>query len=139
MVHRFAAAALLCVGLVACKENDAPVATQLFQGVGDVHVLDARVVPSGESSPATATSQVSYVIVRVELRNDLGTDLVPTADHFYLIDRTGTRYQGKDSGSSALLGISNSTQILKKDETREYTVAFRTNDSSISGQIVYER
>ena len=138
MIHRIAAALLLCVGLAACKE-DTPVGQQLFVGQGDVKVLDAHVVPTGESSAQTSGGTLSYVIARVELTNDFGTDLTPRIESFYLIDRSNTRYQGKDSGSSVFTGVSNSQQPLKKDEKREYIVGFRVNNSSISGTIFYER
>ncbi|MDB5043753.1 MAG: hypothetical protein JWN27_4479, partial [Candidatus Eremiobacteraeota bacterium] len=92
MIPRLAAGLLLTLALVACKENGGtPVGAQLFQGVGDVKVLNAQVVSSADSSAQTSGGTLSYVIAKVEFTNDLGTDTVPQIDHFYLIDQNGTR------------------------------------------------
>jgi hypothetical protein len=139
MIQRLAAAVLLCSGLAACNQNDVPVATQLFQGVGDVSVLDARIVPTGEASAGTSAGTLGYVIARVEFTNDFGAEAAPQIDHFYLIDRSGNRYQAKDSGSSVFTGISNSQEPLKPNEKRTYTLGFRTNDPNVAGTILYER
>lgn len=138
MIHRFAVALLLCASLAACKENDNP-GRQLFQGVGDVKVLEAHIVPTGEASASTSGGTLGYVVARVELTNDFGVDATPQIANFYLIDQKNNRYQGKDSGSSVFTGVSNSTQPLKKDEKREYVVGFRTADPNIAGTILYER
>jgi hypothetical protein len=140
MIPRLAAGLLLTLALVACKENGGtPVGAQLFQGVGDVKVLNAQVVSSGDASAQTSGGTLSYVIAKVEFTNDLGTDTVPQIDHFYLIDQNGTRFQAKDSGSSVFTGVSNSQTVLKKDEKREYTIGFRTTSANSSGTIFYER
>jgi len=138
MIHRFAAALLLCMSLVACKENDNP-GQQLFVGTGDVKVLEAHIVPTGEASAVTSGGTLGYVIARVQLTNDFGVDATPQIANFYLIDQKNNRYQAKDSGSSVFMGISNSTLPLKKDEKREYTIGFRTADPNIAGTILYER
>lgn len=139
MIRRPVAALFLCCWLAACNQNDVPAAPQLFTGRGDVNVLDAHIVPTGDGSAATSGGTLGYVIARVEFTNDLGVDATPQIDHFYLIDRNGNRYQGKDSGSSAFTGISNSQEPLKKDEKRTYTLGFRTSDPNVSGTIIYER
>jgi hypothetical protein len=140
MIHRVAAALLLVIGLAACKENDnTPVGQAFFQGQGDVRVIEAHIVPTGDSSAQTGGGTLRYVIARVELTNDLGFDLTPDITHFYLIDRSNNRYQAKDSGSSVFTGVSNSTLPLKKDEKREYTIGFRTTDPNVAGTIFYER
>jgi hypothetical protein len=139
MIPRLAAVLLLTLTLVACKENGTPVGAQLFQGVGDVKVLNAQVVSSGDASAQTSGGTLSYVIAKIEFTNDLGADTVPQIDHFFLIDQNGTRFQAKDSGSSVFTGVSNSQAVLKKDEKREYTVGFRTTTANSSGTIFYER
>jgi hypothetical protein len=139
MIHRFAAALLLLASLAACKENDTPIGQQLFRGQGNVRVLDARIVLTGDSSPQTGGGTLGYVMARVEFTNDLGYDLTPSVDNFFLLDRNNNRYQAKDSGSSVFTGVSNSTQPLKKGEKREYTFGFRTSDPNVSGTIFYER
>jgi hypothetical protein len=140
MIQRFAAALALALSLTACKEPDStPVGQQFFQGQGDVKVIEAHIVPTGDSSAQTGGGTIRYVIARVELTNDLGYDMTPDVSHFYLIDRSNNRYQAKDTGSSVFTGVSNSTMPLKKDEKREYTIGFRTTDPNVSGTIYYER
>ena len=140
MIHRVAAALVLALSLVACKENDSPSPGQQFvHGVGNVKVIDAHIVLTGDSSAQTGGGTLRYLVARVELTNDMGLDLTPDISHFYLIDSSNNRYQGKDSGSSVFTGVSNSTMLLKKDEKREYTVGFRTTDANVAGQILYER
>jgi len=141
MLRRIAAvAALVALGLSACKENDnSPTAASLFHGQGDVRVIEAHIVPTGDSSAQTGGGTLRYVIARVELTNDLGYDLTPEIGHFFLLDQNNNRYAGNDSGSSVFMGVSNSTQVLKKLDKREYTVGFRTNDPNVSGTIFYER
>ena len=138
MMNRLAAVLLLCAGLTACNQNGIP-ATQNFVGQGDVKVLDAHLVPTGESSTQIASGTAGYVIARVEFTNDLGYDTTPDISHFYLVDRAGIRYQAHDSGSSVFTGISNSQEVLKKDQKRVYTVGFRANDPAIAGTIIYDR
>jgi hypothetical protein len=139
MITRFAAALLLVAGLAACKENDTPIGQQLFHGQGNVRVIEAHVVPTGDSSAQTGAGTLEYVVARVEFTNNLGYELTPSVDNFFLIDRNNNRYQAKDSGSSVFTGVSNSTQPLKKDEKREYTIGFRTTDPNVAGTIFYER
>jgi hypothetical protein len=140
MLRPLVAALVLCLGLAACKENGgAPVGTLLFQGVGDVKVINAQIVASGDSSAQISAGSLNYVIARVEFTNDLGIDMTPEIDHFFLIDQNGNRFQAKDSGSSVFTGVSNSQMVLKKDDKREYTVGFRTTNPNTTGTILYER
>ncbi len=142
MLQRLVVALVLCAGLVGCKEDNAggggPVGAQLFRGAGNVRVIDAHIVLSGDSSASTSSGQLEYVIARVELTNNTRADFTPQITDFYLFDRNDNRYQGKDSGSSVFTGISNSVQPLKVGEKREYTVGFRTADPNITGTIIYE-
>ncbi len=139
MIRRIGAALALVFALAACKENDAPNGPQLFSGRGDVRVIEAHIVPTGDSSAQTGGGTLRYVIARVELTNDFGVDLTPDITHFYLLDLNNNRYSGNDSGSSVFTGVSNSAQVLKVGDKREYTVGFRTNDPNAAGSIFYER
>jgi hypothetical protein len=139
MMRRGAAALIASVALAACKQDDAgPVGSQLFAGVGDVAVLDARIVPSGDSSAETSGGTLSYVIARVELTNDSRGDFTPQVEHFFFVDRNGNRFQAQDSGSSVFAGVSNSDAVLKLHEKRTYTIGFRTTDPTTSGTISYD-
>jgi len=139
MVARLAAILILGAGLAACKEPDSPAANPLFHGVGDVRVIDGRIVQTGDASAQTSGGTLSYLVVRIEFTNDLGSDLVPQVDHFFYVDRSGTRFQATDTGSSVFTGISNSQLVLKQNEKREYTIGFRTTDPNTAGTISYER
>ncbi|MBV8580043.1 MAG: hypothetical protein JO225_03135 [Candidatus Eremiobacteraeota bacterium] len=144
MIHRIAAALFLCLSLAACKENDAggdqkSLGQQFFLGQGDVKVIDAHVVPSGDASAQTGGGTLDYVIARVELTNDMGADLTPDISHFYMFDAANNRYQATDTGSSVFTGISNSAEVLKQGDKRQYTIGFRTNNPNITGTILYER
>jgi hypothetical protein len=140
MFPRLAAALLLCVALTACKQDDnnAPVGQTLFAGIGDVRVIDARIVPTSDSSAQTSGGTLSYLIAHVELTNGSRSDFTPQVDHFYYIDRDGNRFQAKDSGSSVFIGVSNSQLVLKQNDKRIYTIGFRTTDPSTSGTISYD-
>jgi hypothetical protein len=134
-----AAVLLACVGLfAACKPSDGPVGSQLFGGTGDVRVIDARVVPTADASAQTGGGTLDYVVARVELTNDLGRDVIPDVGRFFLIDRSGNRYQATDTGSAALLGVTNSHQPLLEHEKRIYVLGFRTSDPNVAGTIEYE-
>jgi hypothetical protein len=140
MFRRLAAVFLVCAGLAACNQNPVPISTALFQGQGDVKVLDAHLVPTGEGAPSTGTgSPLAYVITRIEYTNKSGVDFVPQVSDFYLMDRNGNRYQAHDSGSSVFTGVSNSQDVLAKNQTRVYTVGFRTTDPNITGTVFYDR
>jgi hypothetical protein len=139
MMRRFAAAMVLCVGLAACKQDEpSPIGAQLFAGVGNVVVLDAHIVPSGDSSAETSGGTISYVIARVELTNDSRGDFTPQIDHFFFVDRNGNRFAAHDTGSSVFTGVSNSQLVLKQTEKRTYTIGFRTTDPTTSGTISYD-
>src|SRR5947209_18685741 len=92
MIHRLAAALVLALSLAACKENDStPLGQQFFQGQGDVRVIEAHIVPTGDSSAQTGGGTLRYVIARVELTNDQGYDMTPDVSHFYLLDRSNNQ------------------------------------------------
>ena len=140
MFARLAAALLLCVSLTACKQDDNnnSAGQAIFVGVGDVRVIDARIVPSSDSSAQTSAGTLNYLIAHVELTNDSRADFTPQIDHFYYIDSNGDRFQAKDSGSSVFIGVSNSQMVLKLNEKRVYTIGFRTTDPSTTGTIPYD-
>jgi hypothetical protein len=140
MFRRLAAVVLVCAGLAACNQNPVPTAPSQFQGKGDVKVIEAQLVSTGENSASTgAGATLTYVMVRIEYTNDSGNDYVPQVSDFYLMDRSGNRYQAHDSGSSVFTGVSNSQETLAKNQKRVYTIGFRTTDPTITGTVFYER
>lgn len=141
MLRRLAVLFLVCAGLAACNQNPVPNAdANAFKGQGDVKVLDAQYYATGESSTSTGSgASLAYVIARIEYTNDSGNDIVPQVSDFYMLDASGNRYQAHDSGSSVFTGISNSQEVLAKNQKRVYTVGFRVTDPNVTGTIFYER
>lgn len=137
MIKRVAAALLLVFALAACKD-DAPVATKYFRGSGSVSVVDARIVPTGDANPSLGGGTLTYYIFKLNYKNNERADFTPDVHRFFLTLPDGSRLQGTDNGSSALVGISNSIVPLKVGDTREYTVAFRGSAPNLTGAISYE-
>ncbi len=136
MWQRPAGAALLVLALCACqqvKPND----PTLITGGGPVAVLQSSYVSSGDSQAALGAGPVTYVVARVELTNEQATPLYPVISRFSLMDHTGNRYFGIDSGASALTGISNDLSPIKPGEKRRVVVAFRADATTI-GTIRYD-
>lgn len=130
----FVLALALAVG--ACR---APVAAAPgIGGTADVRVLDVRYVPTGEAGPGLASGGATYVVATVELTNEGPHDFTPDVTRFFLTAARNARYQGLESGSSALAGVSNSHEMLKRGERRDYTVGFRTAEPAVMGTISYE-
>lgn len=132
------APALVLVGLLAagCQEKPAPV--NLFTGTSDVRVLDARFVSSNDAAAGTlGGTERSYLIMKVHLSNDISEQLFVTPSHFVFTTQDGNRYLGIDSGSSALIGISNNYGAMKRGDERDYVVAFRIPNEQ-AGTISYE-
>jgi hypothetical protein len=107
-------------------------------GIGDVRVLAVRFVPSTETGSGLAATSLTYVVATVELTNDSPRDFTPEISRFFLTAPRNQRYQGIDTGSSALVGVSNAHRMLKAGDKRAYTVGFRSPDPVVTGTISYE-
>jgi len=136
MWDRLACAAMLCVSLAACQETKLDDPT-LISGSGPVAVLQSSYVASGDSQAALGAGPVTYVVSSIELTDDQSAPLYPVISHFFLTDRSGNRYFGIDSGSSALTGISNDLSPLRPGEKRKFIVGFRA-DATTMGTIRYD-
>jgi hypothetical protein len=129
-------ALVLALAVGACKApalGAAPIV-----GIGDVRVSTIRFVPSTDAGPGLAAGGLTYVLAKVELTNDTPRDFTPDVRRFFLTGAQSRRYQGIDSGASVFVGVSNSHRMLKRGDTRDYTVGFRTPDPVITGTISYE-
>lgn len=124
--------------LAACKDVNPGQSQSFFVGQGDVKVKEYRLVDPGDGLGASMGSKVLYVIAKIVWTNDVKPDFAPSMTDFVLLDSNGTRYRAIDSGSVATVGISNPTTPVKKDETQEYTLAFRVPPGTV-GTIAYER
>jgi hypothetical protein len=129
---------VFALGLLAagCQEKPAP--TSLFGSASDVKILSARYVSTTDSAAGTigGTAQ-SYLIFRVHLTNDISEQLFVVPSHFVFTTQDGTRYAGIDSGSSALIGISNNYGPMRRGDERDFAVAFRMPIEQ-AGTISYE-
>lgn len=124
----------LALAVGACR---APaVAAPPIAGIGDVRVLAVRFVP--DTGPGAAGGSTTYAIATVELVNDTPHDFTPDVSRFYLTTPHNGRFQGLESGSVALVGVSNAHRTLKQGDKRVYTVGFRTQDPVIAGTVSYE-
>ncbi|MGH7661050.1 MAG: hypothetical protein ACRENA_09090 [Vulcanimicrobiaceae bacterium] len=129
---------LFVLGLLAsgCQEKPAP--ASLFGGASDVKVLEASFVSSNDAAAGLVGGMAqSYLIFRVHLTNDISQQLFVVPSHFVFTTQDGNRYAGIDSGSSALIGISNDYSPLSRGQSRDFIVAFRMPIEQ-AGTISYE-
>ena len=131
-----ACAALLAFACCACQETKITDPT-LITGGGPVAVLTSSYVAAGDSAPMLGAGPVMYVVSTVELHNEQSTPLYPVIAHFSLIDRSGNRYFGSDSGSLAFAGVHNDVSPLGPDRSRTFVVAFRAGATTM-GTIRYD-
>jgi hypothetical protein len=131
-------AALFALGLltVGCQEKPTP--ASLYSSASDIKILDNRFVSSNDASVGTVGgASQSYLIFKVQLTNDISSQLFPVATHFVFTASDGSRYAGIDSGSSALIGISNDYSPMKRGDARSFGVAFKMTYEQ-AGTIAYE-
>lgn len=127
----------LAVLTAGCQEKPAAPGS-FIQGSSYVKVLDARLISLGEASGGQfGGTGTSYAIVKMLLTNGFTDQLIPRAAGFILTTSDGYRYAGVDSGSAALIGISNDYSPLKRDDSREFTIGFRVPLTS-TGTLGYE-
>lgn len=90
-------------------------------------------------TPADAVAGTNdvYYVVRFNFTNHLGNTLAPRIDHFAIEDDQKRRFLGAESGSPALVGISNYSGQLKVGDSHEYTVGFRV-PLSTQGTLFYD-
>jgi len=125
----------LALAVGACR---APAPAASIAGTGEVRVIAVHFVPATDTGPGLAAGSQTYVVAQVELTNDSPRDFIPDVSRFFLTGVHGERFQGIDTGSSALVGTSNAHRMLKHGDKRRYTVGFRTTDPVIGGTISYE-
>jgi len=109
--------------LAGCKDQpQAPNAPNgLVQSVSDIKIKSLRVL----SAPENSVQGDTLYVINFTFTNDVGRDFIPRLNHFTLEDANKIRHTAIDSGSTALAGLfHNSDEVLKKDESRDYTAAF---------------
>jgi hypothetical protein len=120
--------------LAGCKDTDPQGAStspqmNLVRAGTDIVIKDVRTYLPNDS---VAGSNDEYYVVTFNFTNNQGFALVPRIDHFVLEDKDRIRYLGADSGSTALVGISNYSGLLKVGDSHDYTVGFRVPQSTLA-------
>lgn len=132
-------AAVLCSAFLlatGCQEKPTP--ASLYSGSSDIKILDNRFVSSNDAASGSigGTSQ-AYLIFKLHFVNDLSSQLFPVISHFVFTAADGSRFAGIDSGSTALIGISNNYNPMKRGDERDFVVAFKMPFQQV-GTIAYE-
>ncbi len=125
---------LCALFLSGCKEPQGEPGAGLVTGSQEVKVLSVRTYTAAENS---GLSSSLYYVVKVNFTNHLRYDFAPRINRFILVSQTNVKFTGADSGSASLVGISNYSGTLKRDESHEYTVGFQVPLNTI-GTIFYD-
>lgn len=139
VLRSFALLVLLIAPLCGCKEPQGAAAAStassgLVRSGTDIAIGNVRTSPTADN---IGFSNDEFYIVTFTFKNDLGYALIPRIDHFVLEDAEGRRFLGADSGSPALVGITNRSALLKSDDTQKYTVGFRVPQDTM-GTLYYD-
>jgi hypothetical protein len=135
-VNRLLALSSLALALLVpagCKQPT-PEATTPVGGSSNVTVRSSKVYRADMG--ATDASVAYYIVCEVTFTNTLGHDVYPEPKNFVFFDAYGQPYPGIDSGSTALIGISNYSGVVKTDAKQDYTIGFRV-PSVTSGAVYY--
>ncbi len=120
----FLVVAMLVVS--GCKDPDAAGSTGPSSGFvragNDVVIKDVRTYTPVDQ--IAGTNDVYYVVT-FAFTNNQAPSFVPKIDHFVIEDEQRRRFNGADSGSPTLIGISNYPGVLALGEAHDYTVGFR--------------
>lgn len=123
--------------LAGCKD---PQGTEVKPGASFVRAGQDIVIKEIRTYATTdniAGSHDEYYVIRFAFTNNLGLALRPKIDHFVIEDNGKVRYLGVDTGSAALVGISNYDGVLEKGDSHDYTVGFRVPINT-QGQLFYD-
>ena len=130
------ATAVIALALCGCQEVK-PGPSAIVSGSSNVQIISAQMVSTNDAGNSVGGQATWYLIAKIQFTNNLNYEFAPIIANFTLQDPQANRYQAFDSGSTALVGISNYEGVLKKDEKHEYTVAFRVSQGT-TGFIYYQ-
>jgi len=115
---------LACVTLSSIATQPQPAsATLVVTGGEHIVVEKVQAWPLDGSSYANPGA-ANWYVVTLKYTNTSAYDFSPNMLKFVFRDANGIESNGQTTGSSALLGISNSLKPLKPDQTGEYTMGF---------------
>ncbi len=136
VIRCLACLALLVLTLAACKQPQEPsdASAGLLRGGTDIAIKNVRMSATGDN---VGFGSDQFYVITFTFTDDLGYAVIPRIDHFVLEDRDHRRYLGADSGSPALVGISNDTEQLRPGDTHDYTVGFRVPQNT-TGTLYYD-
>lgn len=127
---------LLALPLAGCKEPQEPsgASAALVRSGTDITIKAVRTSATGDN---VGSGSDEFYLVTFTFKNDLGYALTPRIDHFVLEDAERRRFLGADSGSPALVGISNAVAQLQPGDAHDYTVGFRVPQNT-TGTLYYD-
>lgn len=106
-------------------------------GLGTVKGVGDTVVQSVTQYADPSNSQYVYYVCKIVWTNRSSQDVTPRIAKFILTDADNVRYPALETGSTALIGVSNYHGIVKQGESHEYTVGYRVL-TNVVGSIYYD-
>jgi hypothetical protein len=76
-------------------------------------------------------------VVTFTFTNNQGRELSPLLNHFIFEDEQKVRHAGLEGGSYLLAGINNDFSLMKKGDSRDFTVGFSVYQST-TGTLFYD-
>jgi hypothetical protein len=144
-VKRFVAALGLvsCLAMAGCKDpsqTNTPTANgqsvnTLVRPASDVVIKSVKEYSA--NSAIAGNNGYEYYVVKFTYTNDLGYAFTPLIHHFVLEDVDNRKFQGQDSGDTALVGITNYFDVLKPGDSHDYTVGFLVPQNTY-GTLLYD-
>jgi len=111
--------------------------TAIFvSGSTNVEIHSSKYFPTMSGNVSGATEDQYYIVCKLTFTNDLSYDTAPAPKNFILQTPSGGQYVGVDSGDSSLVGISNFSGLVPKDQKQDYTIAFRV-PANTTGTVYY--
>jgi hypothetical protein len=108
-------------------------ANQFVRGSVDVVVKSVRVYAATQNSVQGDT----IYVVAFTFTNNQGLELSPAINHFVFEDEQKVRHAGLEGGSYLLAGISNDLSVMKRGESRDFTVGFSVYQNT-TGTLFYD-
>jgi hypothetical protein len=132
-----------CLAMAGCKDpsqTNTPTANgqsvnTLVRPASDVVIKSVKEYSA--NSAIAGNNGYEYYVVKFTYTNDLGYAFTPLIHHFVLEDVDNRKFQGQDSGDTALVGITNYFDVLKPGDSHDYTVGFLVPQNTY-GTLLYD-
>lgn len=131
-------ALLACCTFASCK--DVPAAqtateSSFIRPAKNIVIKNIRTFATGDA--VAGNNAYEYYVVKFTFTNDFNYAFAPAINHFVFEDIDRRRFEGQDSGSTALVGINNYNDVLKPGDSHDYTVGFDVPQNSV-GELLYD-